>query len=162
MKKAMEKDNQIIVSTLNILEIVEVIRKRITEKEYFVGLNQTAKSEIKNKIDQKTKDFMKIIMELSAQNKLMLTNPAKSVNEYFEDTFRLFAAYFGNVDKSDFCFICNHNIPDRYRYVGMGHYDLQHALNAKECMADEIATFDKGFSQLNSIGEFSSLKVTVL
>jgi predicted nucleic acid-binding protein len=44
----------------------------------------------------------------------------------------------------------------------LGHYDIQHALTAKEKSATEIVTFDKAFPQLHQLKEFESLPIRLL
>ncbi len=161
-KRAEKNGDIIILSTLSILEVMEVIRKRVTERERFSDLTSKSKTEIENKVNEKIRRFIDETTRLEKLKRLLVINPSDSLDTYLKEVLRLFASNFGDIDKSTFCFVCNHDIPARYRYVGVGHYDLQHAINAKECAANEIASLDKGFSQLKKITDFSSLTITVM
>lgn len=150
-----------LVSTLVMLEILEVIRKRITEAENYVGLTESAKRGIESKIKGKTREFIDKMTRLVGQGKAMLVDPDESLVDYFKKTLSLFLPYLGDVERFDYCFICRRRTAVRYRYRGLGHFDIQHAINARESSANEIASFDKAFSQLHKISGFDSLKVTV-
>ena len=158
-----EKDgDRALVSTLVILEIIGVIRKRITERENFLGLTDDVKAEIKKKIEDKTREFTDKITRLARQGKVLIVNPEKTLDDYLKNTLAVLSPHFGEIWYSDYCFTCRRNIPERYRYQEFGHYDIQHAINARDCSGDEIVSFDRGIAQLQGVQEFDSIRVTVL
>jgi len=161
MDRIEKSDDTVIISTLVILEIIEVIRKRITEKEGYVGLTEPAKRRIRTKIENKTREFIDKMTKLAHTGKAILADPDKSVKDYLQNTLNLCFTCFGDIDHFGYCFICKRQTPMRYRYRGLGYYDLQHAINARECSAEEIMSFDKAFYQLRNIQEFKSLKINI-
>jgi predicted nucleic acid-binding protein len=162
LKRIEEGSDAALVSTLVLLEVIEVIRKRIPENEGYTGLTSTAIKEIKTKIDEKIREFIDKITKLSQQKKAKIVDPDKLLKSYFKETLNLLSPNFGEITEFDYCFVCERNTKMRYKYRGLGHYDLQHAINARDCCAKEIVSADKGFSQLRKISEFDSLKVTIL
>lgn len=162
LKRIEEGNDTALVSTLVLLEIIEVIRKRIPENEVYTGLTSSAVKNIKTKIDEKTREFVDKLTKLSEQKKVKVVDPNKLLDSYFKETLSLLSPNFGEITEFDYCFVCDRNTKMRYKYRGLGHYDLQHAINARDCCAKEIVSVDKGFSQLRNIPEFGSLKVTIL
>ncbi len=161
--KRIEQGNDIaLISSLILLEIIEVFRKRITENEAYVGLTPQAKQMIRTKAEKKTRELIDKVTKLAQQKKARIVDPDKLLHNYFEETLRLINPNFGEITEFNYCFICNRSTNMRYKYRGLGHYDMQHAINARDCCAKEIVSLDKAFSLLQNIPEFSSLKVTVL
>ena len=158
METAFQEPNQVIISTLCILEVLDVIRKRICEKERYVGLTEQAKSAIIEKINEKSAAFVNYLIQLEQRQQVTFTDPAIILRQYLFDTLRL---YKNNCSKNDI--ICAKPFLEKqYKFHGLGFYDLQHALNAKECHADELVTLDKGFNQLKVLNDFVNLKISVL
>jgi len=159
-KKIFQDNNKILISTLNLLEVIEIIRRRVIESMPFAGVTPEVQQSIKDCVKEKTEFFMQKVIELVRQDKLYLSNPTKSIDDCLTLTLKLLTDNFGTVDTTSHCFICNKKTPERYRYVGVGHYDIQHIIYAKECCADEFITFDKGFLQLKNF-DSSELKITI-
>jgi predicted nucleic acid-binding protein len=158
MQTAFQKPNQVIISTLCILEVLDVIRKRICEKETYVGLNEQARIALIEKINQKSADFVNFLILLEQKQQITFTDPATVLSQYLYDTLRL---YKNNFSKNDI--IANKVYMEKqYKFHGLGFYDLQHALNAKETNADELVSLDKGFNQLKGMKDFVNLKINVL
>jgi hypothetical protein len=55
---------------------------------------------------------------------------------------------FGSVNDSDRCMNCKGE-HHAYYYKGVDHWDIQHALIAKEANVNTYITFDRGFNKLN-------------
>jgi hypothetical protein len=158
MQAAFQIPNQVIVSTLCILEVLDVIRRRICEKEEYAGLNDQAKNAIIDKINQKSEAFVNYLIQLEQRQQIKFTDPAIVLSRYLFDTLRL---YKNNCSANNI--ICSNQFMEKqYKFHGLGFYDLQHALNAKECYADEIVTLDKGFNQLRGLKDFINLRISVL
>jgi predicted nucleic acid-binding protein len=155
-------NDMVLISRLVILEVLEVIRKRITERENYVGLSESVKQQIKRKVDAKTIQFIDKVTKLAGQGKAQIVDPDTSIRQYFESALKVFQPYFGDISHLSYCFKCKRNTPPSYRYRGFGHYDVEHATNARDCSAYEMFSFDKGVAQLQAIPEFSSVKITVL
>ncbi len=158
MQEAFQKSNQVIVSTLCILEVLDVIRRRICEKEQYAGLNDQAKTALIKKINEKSEAFVNFLIQLEQRQQIKFIDPAIVLSRYLFDTLRL---YKNNCSENNI--ICNNQFMQKqYKFHGLGFYDLQHALNAKECYADEIVTLDKGFNQLKVVKDFANLRINVL
>jgi predicted nucleic acid-binding protein len=162
LKRAMQDGNKIIVSTLNLLEVIEVIRKRITEDTKFTGIAEVYKQVIASKISTTSRLFIQKILDLAQQDRLLIIDPSTELHDYLTSTLQLFIVNFGVIDKSDYCFVCDKQTRPRYRYIGVGPHDIQHILNAKKCSANEFVTFDKGFLRLKTLfGGNNELTITV-
>jgi predicted nucleic acid-binding protein len=161
-KRIIDDDDKIIVSTLNLLEVIEVIRKRITEDTKFIGLTEVHKQIIANKITVASRSFIQKILDLAQQDRLLIIDPLTELRDYFTSILQLLIVNFGVIDKSDYCFICGRQTTPRYRYIGVGPHDIQHILNAKVCSAHEFVTFDKGFLRVKTLfGDNTDLVITV-
>jgi predicted nucleic acid-binding protein len=155
-------DEKALVSTLVILEVMDVMRKRITERENFQGMSATAKQQVEAKADAKIREFMDMLTKLAKQGKVAIVDPDIGLIQYLGKVLGVHQHDFGELLKSDYCPICRAPMSPRYRYKGPGLWDIQHAFNARECTAQEIISFDQGFDQLRGIHQFDALKITVL
>jgi len=140
-----------------------VIHKRITQKEAF-GKNSTAhtKQRIQTRVKNKIDEFISYILALSREKKIMIANPDVKLGDYLNTSLKLLRPHIGDISITDYCYACRRKIPPRYKFSGLGHYDVQHAMNAKEFSVDEFITFDKGFKLLSNIPDFNSVSVKVL
>ena len=76
LRRIEQGNDTALVSTLVLLEIIEVIRKRIVENEVYTGLTSSAIQSIKTKIDEKTREFIDKVTKLSKQNKVKVVGVA--------------------------------------------------------------------------------------
>lgn len=163
-KQALDRFDQgshkAIVSTLVILEILDVLRKRVTEKESYQIADGTMKQQIKQKVDERIREFIDKVTKLTTQGKAVIIDPSTPTGEYMTEALKLHSPRFGNIDTQTLCPVCRGPFGPRYRYRGPGHWDVQHALNAKYTSASELVSFDGGFKELRS--DFSSLTFTVI
>jgi predicted nucleic acid-binding protein len=154
-----EDDEVILVSHLVLLEVLEVIRKRITQMEQYTSLDDNKKEEIKDKIQEKTNNFIEILYRLVQEHRVALVNSQESVDTWFKATYSIFTTSFGDI--STYNSGGKGNNPLRYRYRGVGHYDIQHALTAKEYSARGLYTFDWGFAELQGNQEFEGIQFVI-
>lgn len=160
---AVENDKYtVIVSTLVLLEVIEVMRKRITQKERYKGLTESLKKQLKNKIDEKIREFIDKTTNLAKQGKILILDPDENVSSYFQKTLNVLSPYFGNIAHTSFCIFCQRTRSFQYLYKGVGHYDIEHAFNAKLCGATEVFAFDYSFEHFSQIPDFNGLSFTVL
>ena len=136
------------------MEIIGVIRKRVVEKAIYGELSAQRKEEIRNTAETLSKEFIDKITKLAEQKRILLVNPDRILSSYLEDTIGYLQNYFGSIDES-------HEQPQMFHYKGLGHYDIQHAINARDCSADELISFDKAFSDLRELFGSDFLKVSV-
>lgn len=153
-----KKDDEVIlVSHLVLLEVLEVIRKRITETEPYTDLDDDKKDKIKRIIQEKTNLFINGLSRLVRERRVALVNSQESVDTWFKTTYSIFTSSFGDISTNS----GRGNSPPRYRYLGVGHYDIQHALTAKEFSARDLYTFDRGFAELQNYQEFNGIRFVI-
>ena len=142
------------MSSLVLMEIIVVIRKRIIESTPYSKLNKARQTEIREVVDAKTTSFIDMITSLADQKKVIIVNPKLMLTDYLEDCFFYLRKYFGRVVES--------RLPSRtLRYKGLGHYDIQHAMNARYCNANELISFDRAFVDLRRIDGFETMRISV-
>ena len=154
-----EDEEVILVSHLVLLEVLEVIRKRVTEKEPYSELNDEKKKEIMAKIQEKTNVFLKSLSQLIKEHKVALIDSQEPVDKWFKRTYSIYISSSGDISARNY-------FPDRrgnpaLRYQGVGHYDIQHALTAKEFSARALYTFDRGFSRLDNDRAFEGVRFLI-
>lgn len=151
-----------IISRLVILEVINTIRKRIAEREPFVGLlknNEDVRNIIKSKIDYCIKEFIDKITKWESTGKLLIVDSQTPISDVFNTTFLMLYGLFGEITDSRRCRICK-NAHDSYSYKGIDHFDIQHALMAKESLTTEFVTFDVGYEQLRP--HFPEFSINIL
>ena len=80
-------------------------------------------------------------------------NPTISVADYHDRTLSNIKACYGDVR-------CDEK-NNKYYYYGPGNDDVQHALIAKECHANQLIAFDRGFDKFITMQEFENLTIIV-
>jgi hypothetical protein len=144
------------------LEVISVIRCRVVEYEAFKGIDWKSRQSIRAKANSKVEEFITYILGLSGQGKVIIKDPDISVRDYLEECFKILKTHTGDIATKEFCFVCQRNISQRYKFFGLGHYDIQHAINAKRLSVNELITFDSAFKFLKTIKQFRPMKVTIL
>jgi hypothetical protein len=81
-------------------------------------------------------------------------SPSNSVIDYHDSTLKILKYCYGDV-------IADNNNAE-YRYNGPGSADVQHAIIAKECCANELISGDRGFLKFMTIQDFQSFSITVI
>ena len=153
-----------IISPLILLEIIDVTRKNLLKNESFQGMDKTTTDSIKSRINARVQNILKRISILAADRKVLIVNSTTPMSQNHNDIYRLIRTNEGEIlpKSKEICPQCKHQIePVKYRYRILGHYDIQHALIAREFSASEIVTFDKAFPQLNQFAEFVGITITV-
>ena len=148
-----------LVSKLVVMEVIDVIRKRIVDKEAFSGdLTHEKTREIKRRVDIKIKDFLNAVKDLENQGKIILVDLDATMRDILTHALKLLEQSFGRIITTSRCNACRRNMDEKYRYRGIGHYDIQHALIAKGSNASVLVSFDKSFRDLSTSTEFKTLK----
>lgn len=156
-----EDEEVILVSHLVLLEVLEVIRKRITESEPYTDLDDSKKKEIKDKIQEKTNLFLKALSQLIREHRVALIDSQKPVDQWFKMTYSIFVSSSGDISIHNYYPDGRRRTLPKYQYRGVGHYDIQHALTAQEFSARDLHTFDQGFVELEDHQEFEGMKFLV-
>ncbi len=158
----MEGGHKAIVPTLVMLEVITVIRCRVIQNQDFKGVDIKTTQKIQAESKKKVDEFIAKILGLSKQGKVIIKDPDMKLEDYLIKSLGILQLHTGKIAIKDFCFVCQQKISQRYKFFALGHYDLQHAINAKELAVNEFITFDRAFELLNSITEFKSINVKVL
>jgi len=157
-----EKDNGVIlISYLVLLEVLEVMRKRITEREPHTNLDEDKKKEVKDKVQEKTDIFLESISQLAKNRKVAFINSQEPLDKWLKKTYSIFRTSFGDISTPNYISGGGKKNPPKYHYKGAGHYDIQHALIAKEFFAEGLHTFDQGFAELANYPDFKEIKFCV-
>jgi len=170
-KEIMEKDilgKQIIglISMLTLLEVIDVIRHRITERTNKVTLDLMDEPSknlyVRTETEKKIKEMIDILTLMESQGFIVFADfTPLDLKQIMSDVYDYSRNYFGMVRKYFNCQIC-HNPLEHYSYKGLGWIDLLHAFLAVGLFADGLITADKGFGHLSTDQKFSGLKITVI
>lgn len=152
--QAMQNKDVIFYSSLVLLEIIDVIRKKYPEKVTYRGKNPTIQSQIENKIEEKINKILDIFTKWEFSGRARFMNPTLPVDDFHKKTFSNLRICYGDV--------INDDLKNEYRYLGPGNDDVQHALIAKECHVNELISRDNGFNKFITLQEFENLKITVI
>jgi predicted nucleic acid-binding protein len=139
-----------IISHLSLLELVNVIRNRVIQRAEYQGRlkeNINIELDLKNRIDQYIKDVMNTITQWEASGKLRIVDVKTPMTQVLIETQLIQHKTFGSVSDSDRCMNCKGE-HHAYYYKGVDHWDIQHALIAKEANVNTYITFDRGFNRL--------------
>lgn len=136
------------ISTLGMMETIDAIRRKMTKNATYKGsASSTDMNWLEIEIDKKVIRFLKGIGALIDQGYLDLTDPIKPMDKVFDEAYKVLLCSFGSI-KNDQGFQQNPAQPTGYYYQGIGQYDVQHAIIAKNAKASSLITFDEGFRDL--------------
>ena len=162
-----------VVSNLIIMELTHAIRRYVSQKQP-TGEGMTP-SKIKSKVDEITKDFVKIIGRFVRQGKAVFVNSGESVEAHHSLLLEKLASLTGYARRESYCKKCkktyqvrNHadacplcdtanKINKKYKYRGLGHVDPEHVYFAIQGRASTFYTRDKGFLALELDPDFNSI-----
>jgi predicted nucleic acid-binding protein len=171
----------ILISHLVLLEMIEVLRKRIVEKEKVDELNTSyvgwwshgipqknkntseKQKELEHKIAVVIQEAMSLIEQLQNEELLAIVNSTQSLKNYHVGLFAIYKDQFGTIKIEDDCKRCNSKTYPEYKLKGIGYLDILHGLTACEFSSTEIVTFDSYFPRLKRMGlsQFNSVKINV-
>ncbi len=157
-----ENDGEVIlVSYLVLLEVLEVMRKRIAERESYTNFDDDKKKEIKDKVQEKADIFLESISQLAKDRKVAFINSQEPLDKWLKTTYSIFKVSFGDVSTPNYISSGGKKNSPKCHYKGVGHYDIQHALTAKEFFAKDLHTFDQGFAELEDYPDFKGINFCV-
>lgn len=160
VKRANGKEKAV-VSSLVLMEVIEVLRKRIIEREPHDSSATSKGTVLKEKAAKKIDLFLQTIATLDAQGKILVSDPPGTLQLHFQRSLSVYKGTDFRVEDTDFCFACRRGKDKTYRTRMMGQFDIQHALLAKHTGCKEIVSADKAFSTLNTLPEFSGITVKI-
>jgi predicted nucleic acid-binding protein len=137
-----------VISMLVLMEMVDVIRKLVTESIPFNGNNEDERKKIKERVKEEISKYIDVITGLAAEGKIQIIDPNVSIKDHFKESFKLLQLLDYRINDYSTCRLCGAKIQPKYSSKALGQYDIQHALIAKQIGCDEIITSDKSFKEL--------------
>lgn len=152
-----------VASSLTVMEVIDVLRKRIPESYEHPTSDPSMKSAVEGKVDAVTKRFIDIITTYAKQGKLILQDPSILLTEYMSKIVEDRKAIKPIVEMPimDICPKCRSKGPPKYRPKTVGQYDSQHAMNAALLGATKYVTFDQPIKALGSVPRFKNIEFEV-
>lgn len=160
IKKMDGGEFKVYLSTLVMMEVLDVIRKKTAQFETWRGgLDSTKEANLIEKIKKKVKDFIDAVTIWESQNKIILADPDEDVEDFWKEALNQIKNYWGSLKEDWKCRSCRKSLtPPKYSYRGLGQWDFQHAMTAKGLNALVLYSTDKDFSHLNGNQNFQSLQ----
>jgi hypothetical protein len=152
-----DNGSKAVISHLVLLEIINSLRKRMPEKEKFRGRLKDSPqlaSSLEKTIENCVKGILDKITRWEGAGKLIIVDVRRPMTDIFKDAFLIHRNTFGRLGDSQQCRICKGSYTTYY-YKGIDHWDIQHALIAREGRATHFDTFDGGFDQIRNYFEDS-------
>jgi len=174
-----KETDTILVSHLVILEMIEVLRKRIVEKTEindttsYIGwwtngvevrgvVPRWRQREIERTVSKITKEATALIQHLEGEGLLSIVDSEETIDSYHSKLYDIFRDTFGTIKINDECDRCKTKTYPIYKLRQIGFLDILHGMTASEFAADEIVTFDSLFPRINHLGsEFNNIYVNV-
>ncbi|MGA2308137.1 MAG: hypothetical protein ABSG57_01145 [Candidatus Bathyarchaeia archaeon] len=155
-----------LVSMLTLMEVIDVIRRRVTERtdKSKLDLLDTISQNLylKGESDTKIKDLLQVLTQMEDQGLILFSDfTPVDLKQMMKDVYDYSKDYFGIAKKYYRCQICNGSF-EHYTYKGLGWIDLVHAFLALGFFADGLITADKSFAHLSSDPKFGSIEITVI
>jgi predicted nucleic acid-binding protein len=165
-KDIMKKRTIGLVSTLVLLEIIDVIRHRVTERTNKATMNHmdenTRKSYIKTESDKKITDLVNVLTQMENQGYVIFADfTPLDLKQIMDNVYVYSKKYFGLIRKYFRCRFCR-SFFEHYSYRGLGWIDVMHAFLALELCADGFTTADKSFKDLQTDPQFSELPIAII
>jgi hypothetical protein len=115
------------VSSLGVMEVCDVIRKRITQNMKYKGsLREVDLTLLKKEIDDRILKFLDALTSLVARDKLIWEDPRRSMEKVFAEALNILKEAFGSFGDAYECKFCGRMLPSpNYYYRGVGQYDIQ-------------------------------------
>ena len=161
-----------VVSYLVIIEVIHVLRQRITEKSKFVGDGRIERDGIIARANALVVEFISIIDTLSKEQKIIIARSGQKIHEHHHTVMKKMVGYFGHVRTVSVCPSCKkrwagresqnncpscksgHRLPSKYQYKALGHADMEHAYLARCSSVPLFYSTDKSFGDLRNDSDF--------
>jgi predicted nucleic acid-binding protein len=155
-----------LVSMLTLMEVIDVIRRRVTERTGRATLDAlddpSKNSCVKAESDRKIKGLIQVLTQMEEQGLVLFGDfTPLDLKNIMNDVYSYSKTYFGMVKKYFMCQVCKATF-EHYSYKGLGWIDLMHAFLALGFFADGLITADRSFAHLSADSKFSSLVITVI
>ena len=141
-----------VISQLVILEMINICRAKVIQREHYKGKlkHNTSKIEnLKTTIQGFIKEFVDKITKWEHTGKLQILRIELPMSVFFERVRKVQSATFGKILESNICMVCKRPY-NSYKYKGADYLDIQHALIAENANVTCFVTFDKGYDTLRN------------
>ena len=159
-----------VVSNLTIMESINVIRKRKTEKQHI--RDNPDPSAVEASAEERVKKCIRLVKRLAKQKKIIFIESTEYVVEQ-DIVLGKLQTLTDYVNSEQYCNICKESYQSRdnacptcgapveskkkYKYRGLGHSDLEHAYLGLYGRASVFYTTDKGFKNLSTDPDFAPI-----
>ncbi len=120
----------ILISHPALLEVLEVIRKGITESKPYTDLDNGKNKAIKDKVQEKASLFLKALFRLTRGHRVVLVESQKPVDRWYKMTYSPFVSSSGDISTITIISATGGALPG-YRYRGAGHHEVQRAYRTR-------------------------------
>lgn len=163
LERILSGDEVGLLSHLVICEIIDVSKKKLLEKEPFKGMDPEHLELINREIRERIQEILSRIIKLAREKKILVINSQKTLAQSYIEIYAFIDRINNEIRQNNYCPVCDVRISHpTYKYRKIGHYDIQHALIAREFSATDFVTYDKAFPQLFQLKEFELFPLTVL
>lgn len=136
------------VSDLVLLETISLLRSKIPSK---IKIAAESRTKVKRKIENKICQYLAVVETYQKEGKVVSKNPSMSAEDLHKASFDYLVNYFGSLGKHG----------TFYRYVGLNHWDIQHAMIANSLGAETFYTADSDFEALKKSQIFNPMEFVI-
>ena len=148
VERMLKEEYCVYVSDLVIMETINSFRRKIPIK---IKTTTESSSSLEKKITEKTLKYVTALESFRREGKIVNKNPPMSVKQLHRFTTKYLERYFGSVEKHG----------RHYRYKGLNHWDIQHALIARSFGTKTFYTADSSFEELKKSQVFNPMKFVI-
>ena len=137
-----------VISQLVIIEVINVIRTRIIQRTPYENTLETTKiNTMRQIISDHIKKFIDVITRWTESKKLEVFTSNTAMKTMLYEIMKVQNNLKGEIKVINQCKFCGTHY-NSYVYKGVDHWDIQHALIAREAGVNYFVTFDKGYEEL--------------
>ena len=148
INKMLKGEYCVYVSDLVLLETISLLRSKIPSK---IKITTESRTSIEEKIENETQEYLAVVETYQKEGKIINRNPSMSVEDLHKTSFEYLESYFGSLGKHG----------KFYRYKGLNHWDIQHAMIASSLGAETFYTADSGFEALKKSQMFNPMEFVI-
>ena len=147
-----ENGKIVIISHLAIMETIHVIRKKIIGSIRQTEDTERAKNTVMSKADTIVGEFIKYVSESQGRGNIEVILPTRTVADHHHRVYSKLCRYAGHAKYTT----------RRYRHVGLGHADIEHAFLASDARVHTFRSTDGCFADLEGDQDFSHMSFDIL
>ena len=147
-----ERGEIAVISHLAIMETIHVIRRKIMGNIRQAENTEKARNDAMSKSNREVKRFIMYVSELQERGNAEIIQSARAVTDHHHRVYSKLYKYVGHVKYTG----------GRYRYVGLGHADIEHAFLASDAGVRTFRSTDGYFTDLREDQDFSHMSFDIL